>query len=396
MKDGGRGGSRRRRVGAQRVSTWSSQYSIHALVRQGEDRLILRATSLVRGIAITFVVLGAAIFSGRVETSILDPAKAREAATLMGSLLILLGGAVWLAPQRVVFDRRSMRVYRRYWLWHFQYAWKEILAVQITHGGWDQDLDSSPTPRGTRELKLVLDSSYAPRVPLTNHADDRTTDAMAADIARFLKVPLWDELQNEVRLPATLESTPVGDTVAGAWMTRLRAACYLVALGSLFFALTMSIEQGRLEELEASAVPIRARLVAMETKEWIVGHNNWYAHGLFDIESADYQGQGEGNLIPRSFYRQHRSHRGRNKVPQSVAARFLSGWEIGKTYDAYHYPDLPGGIFFELPGAQTNALARRRLLYAAGGFFLLGVFVSGAIGWLKRHQPDEHAPPGNR
>ena len=181
--------------------------------------------------------------------------------------------------------------------------------MQITHGGWDQDLDSSPTPRGTRKLKLVLDSSYAPRVPLTNHSDDRTTDTMAADIARFLKVPLWDELQHEVRLPATAESTSVSDTVAGAWMTRLGwlgGAGYVAALGSLFFALTLSIDQRRLEELEASAVPIRARLVAMETKEWIEGHNNWYARGLFDIESADYQGRAEGNLIPQSFYRQHR------------------------------------------------------------------------------------------
>jgi hypothetical protein len=399
VKDGERRGSRRRRLDAQRVSTWSSQYSIHALVRQGEDRLILRATNLVRGIAIAFVAFGAAIFWGRVETSIFDPAKARDAATLMGSLLILLGCAMWLAPQRVVFDRRRGRVSRRYWLWRFQYAWQEIIAVQITHGGWDQELDSSPTPRGTRELKLVLDSSYAPRVPLTNHADDRTTDAMAADIARFLKVPLWDELEHEVCLDAVAESTSVSDSVAGAWMTRLgwlSAASYVVALGSLFFALALSIDQRRWEELDASAVPIRARLVAMETKEWIQGHNNWYARGLFDIESADYQGRAEGNLIPESFYSQHHL-RGRgsrnNKVPQPVAARFLFAWEIGETYDGYLYPDVPNHIFFELRDAQANAFAIRRLFVAAGGCFLLGVLVSTAIGNLKRRPLSEHTLP---
>jgi hypothetical protein len=380
-------------VDAQRVATWSSQHSIHALVCQGEDRLILRATNWVRGIAIAFVVLGAAIVLGRIESGYFDPAKAREAANVMGSLLILLGCLVWLAPQRVVFDRRSRRVARRYWLWRFQYAWKDIIAVQMTHGGRDQDLESSPTPRRTREISLVLDNSYSPRVPLTNHADDRTTDAMAAQIARFLQVPLWDELQNEVRLPATSEITSVSDTVAGAWTTRLgwlRAAGYVAALGSLFFALCLSIEQQRLEELDASAVPIRARLVAMETKEWIEGHNDWYARGLFDIDSPDVQGRAEGNLIPRSFYRQHhvRAHgRNQNKMPQPVAASFLSAWEIGKTYEGYVYPDVPDRIFFELPGAQENALAIRSLLFAAGAFFLLGVFASLGIGWIKRRQP---------
>jgi hypothetical protein len=379
------------------VATWSSQYSIHALVCHGEERLILRATNLVRGIAIAFVALGAAMFLGRIESKIFDPTQARQAAILMGSLLILLGCAVWLAPQRVVFDRRSRRIARRYWLWRFQYAWKEIIAVQITHGGWDQELESSPTSGRTRELKLVLDNSYAPRVPLTNHADDRTTEAMAAQIARFLNVPLWDELENEVRLPATAEFISVSDTVAGAWMTRLgwlRAAGYVAALGSLFFALSLSIEQQRLEELEASAVPIRARLVAMDTKEWIEGHNNWYARGQFDIDSADIQGRAEGDLIPRSFYRQHHvraSRRNKNKVPQPVAASFLSAWEIGKTYDGYVYPDVPDRIFFELPGAQTNALAIRRLFGASGAFFLLGIFASLGIGWIKRRQPNVRA-----
>jgi hypothetical protein len=174
----------------------------------------------------------------------------------------------------------------------------------------------------------------------------------------------------------------------------LRAAGYVAALGSLFFALSLSIEQQRLEELEASAVPIRARLVAMETKEWIEGHNNWYARGLFDIDSADVQGRAEGDLIPRSFYKQHHvraGRRNRNKVPQPVAASFLSAWEIGKTYDGYVYPDVPDRIFFELPGAQTNALARRRLLSAAGAFFMLGVFASLGIGWIKRRQPSDRA-----
>jgi hypothetical protein len=378
------------------VATWSSRHSIHALVCQGEERLILRATNLVRGVAIAFVAFGAAIFSGAAESKIFDPAKAREAAILIGSLLILLGCAVWLAPQRVVFDRRSRRVARRYWLWRFQYAWGEIKAVQITHGGWDQDLESSSTPPRTRELKLVLDNSYAPRVPLTNHADDRTTDAMAAQIARFLEVPLWDELQNEVRLPAMVENTSANDAVAGAWMTRLGwlgGAGYVAALGALFFALTLTIEQQRLEELEASAVPVRARLVAMDTKEWIEGHNNWYARGVFDIVSTEFQGRAEGDLIPRSFYRQHHvraSRRNRNKVPQPVAASFLSAWEIGKTYGAYLYPDVPDHIFFELPGAQTNALAIRRLLCAAGAFFLLGALASLGIGWIKRRQSSEH------
>lgn len=392
MKDGGNGRSRQRRVDAQRVALWSSQYPIHTLVRQGEERLILRASNLVRGIAIAVFVLGAAILLGGVEMSFLDPAKARNAAMSMGSLLILLGCAVWLAPHRVVFDRRSRRVWRHSWLWRFEYAWKEIIAVQIAHGSWDQELDMSPTPRGTRELILVLESSYAPRVLLTNHANDRTTVEMAAKIARFLNVPLWDELQHEFRLPAEAEIPFVSTSVTGVWITRLgwlRAAGYVGALGSLFFALSLSIQQRRLEELDASAVPIRAQLVAMETKEWIEGHNDWYARGLFDIESNHHQGRAEGNLIPEIFYRQNhlRGSRNTNDVPQAVAASFLSAWEIGKTYDGYLYPDAPNYIFFELAGAQTNALTRRRMLSATGALFLLGVLASVAIGWLKQRQP---------
>lgn len=261
--------------------------------------------------------------------------------------------------------------------------------MQTTHGGSDQELDSSPTQRGTRELKLVRERSCGPHVPLTDHADDRTTEAMAADIARFLNVPLWDELQHEVRLPAEADVISVSDTAAGAWMTRLgrlRAVGYVSALGSLFFAISLSISQRRLEELEASAVPIRARLVAMETKEWIKGHDNWYVRGLFDVEPAHRRGQAEGNLIPASFYRQHHLH-SRHAVPQPVAASFLSAWEIGKTYNGYIYPDASEHIFFELPGAQTNALTRRYMLSAAGVFFLLGVFASVAIGWIKQRRP---------
>lgn len=53
-------------------------------------------------------MFGTMIFLGRLKTRIIDPVKAREQAMIVGSFLILVGWAMWLAPQRVVFDRMGV------------------------------------------------------------------------------------------------------------------------------------------------------------------------------------------------------------------------------------------------------------------------------------------------
>ena len=79
------------------------------------------------------------------------------------------------------------------------------------------------------------------------------------------------------------------------WLAR---ACYLGALVAAVSCVVKQLQQSRLGELEADLRAVRARLVATELKEWVEGHDNWAAFGTYQIESGDYQGRAEGNLIP--------------------------------------------------------------------------------------------------
>jgi hypothetical protein len=116
-----------------------------------------------------------------------------------------------------------------------------------------------------------------------------------------------------------------------------------------------------------------------EVKEWIEHHDDWAALGTFQIESGDYQGRAEGNLIPESFYAAQVQRRRHIKIPRAKAETFLGGWEIGQEYDGYIYPDAQDRIFFELPGAETNARMVKRLGITSAIFFTLGLSLQGTF-----------------
>ena len=67
-----------------------------------------------------------------------------------------------------------------------------------------------------------------------------------------------------------------------------------------------------------------------------------------------------------------------------MAVKFLAPWEIGKTYDGYVHTDASDGIFFELPGAETNARMAWRLGITSAVFLTLGVAASGCVAYLTR------------
>ncbi len=377
-------------VDTRPLAKWSSRHSIHTLAPVRADRLVLRGNNLVRAVSITFFVIAALILLGFGETNTLDENKARRAREGVGSLFLILAVGIWLAPPRVVFDRRRGQVSRRHWFSRTRYPLKDIVAVQIICGGW-HSWGRNSTSHLTRELNLVLDSTYAPRVNLTNHTDHATTRLMAAEIARFLEAPVWDAFAHELRDPATVQQharTPASrlETVV-RYVARL---CYLAAFAAGFFCVIFSLQQAGLDELEATVRPVRARLISTEVKQWIEGHDNWYASGTFEIESGEFQGRATGSLIPHSFYEDRLPGRSRSSypsIPRGEAAKFLALWEIGRTYDGYVHSDASDRIFFELPGAETNARLVWRLGITSAVFLTLGVVASGCIAYLTRRQP---------
>ena len=384
-----RGRRRRSEVETRPLSTWSSRYSIHALVRVDADRLVLRATNFVRGLSISFFVAAAVILLGWAQTNTLDESKARGGRAMTGGLFLVLACGTWLAPQRAVFDRRRGRLSRRYWFFRFSYPLEEIIAVQVIYGGRHKPANSSAYE--TRELNLVLNNSLARRVSLTNHTDHPTTRSMAIEIAKFLDVPVWDEFEREVSAAAD-QTANAGQPISLlaerlSWLARM---CYLAAFVAAFFCVGLYLQQAKLDELEASLRPVRARLMATEVKEWIEGHDDWYAIGTFQIESGDYRGRAEGNLIPQSFYNsRHMSrHDSYSSIPRAEAEKFLPPWEIGKAYDGYIYPDAKEHILFELPGAKVNALNATRLGTTAGLLLALGLVASSCAAFIKRRQAE--------
>jgi hypothetical protein len=369
------------------LAKWSSRYSIHTLARIREDRLVLRSTNFVRGVSITFFLIAAMILLGWGETNTLDENKARGGRAGTGGLFLILGCGAWLAPQRVVFDRRRGQISRRNWFVKFRYPLKDIVAVQIIYGG--RHKQSKSAAYETRELNLVLNGSYAPRVNLTNHTDHATTRLMAAEIARFLDVPVWDAFAREVSDATVKEEAHARSTVSKlaarlGWLARF---CYLAA----FFCVVLSLQQAKLDELETTVRPVPARLVATEVKQWIEGRDDWYASGTFEIESGEYQGRVTGSLIPQSFYRDRLPGRSRSSypsIPRGEAAKFLAPWEIGKTYDGYIHADARDHIFFELPGAELNALRVRQLRNTSGIFLVLALVASGCVAYASRRRKE--------
>jgi hypothetical protein len=211
---------------------------------------------------------------------------------------------------------------------------------------------------------------------------------MAAEIVRFLEVPVWDAFAHELRDQATVQQHARPPASKLETVVRYVASlCYLAALAAGLFCVVLSLQQARLDELEATVRPVRARLVATEVKQWIEGHDNWYAVGTFEIESGEFQGRATGNLIPQRFY-EDRNFRpgGYSSIPRGEAATFLALWEIGKTYDGYVHSDISDRIFLERPGAELNALRVRQLLNTSAIFLALAFIASACLEYASRQR----------
>jgi hypothetical protein len=212
---------------------------------------------------------------------------------------------------------------------------------------------------------------------------------MADEISRFLKVPLWDAFAGESKPDPDQDvsdgSPPSRLAVGLAWVARMG---YLAAGMAAVSCIIYSLQQGRLNELEAELRPVRARLVATEVKEWIAGNDDWSAFGTFEVLSDDEQGRATGDLIPQGFYESRglRGHGGEySSIPRNEAEKFLASWEIGRVYDGYVYPDTKDHIFFKLPGAAQNALNVRRLAIAGAILLTLGLIASAGVGYVRRN-----------
>lgn len=135
----------------------------------------------------------------------------------LGGVFVVLGLVLPFTNLRFEFDRdfSEFSEFRcRRWLFSRTQAMADIVAVQLIDGG----LHKLPTQRGhsiefrSYELNLVLVGSDFPRVNLTNHADLEVTRQVAVQLAEFLGVPCYDEMQNPQ--PKTAEGPNLNELFA--------------------------------------------------------------------------------------------------------------------------------------------------------------------------------------
>lgn len=160
----------------------------------------------------------------------------------------------------------------------------------------------------------------------------------------------------------------------GQGLSAVSRLSFTLSIAAFLFSFVFGIDQPGLEQLEAEARPIRATLITTEVQEWMSGQGNWAAIGTFDIESGNYQGRGQGTLNPPN-----KTGSRRRKISREQAEQLERAWEIGRTYDAFHYPDKPEQIFFKLPGANENARRIWCFRIAAGVFLVVGLVSAGIV-----------------
>lgn len=166
---------------------------MQTLVRVDADRLVLRVNRSVRCVAASLVLVGILIVAGVGTLRTRDPRLDFTDSTwrfIVGGLILLCGAGTALFPNGAAFDRRRGRLSLRRFVSIRHYPLEQIRAVELLDGGWHHSRRSRSYR--TTELTLVLDNSFAPRLYLTNHADDRLTLSMGGEIAQFLDVTLRD------------------------------------------------------------------------------------------------------------------------------------------------------------------------------------------------------------
>lgn len=354
----------RQEVSTSPVAGSSSRGAMQNLLRPSDDRLVLSTNWPIRIIAAALALVGITMLLGLWQVRSWEAADGRRVSGVMGSLMLLMGAGVWLAPQRAVFDRQIGKLWARRWWQREEYPLDQILAVQVIPGGRGRTVGWG-TYR-TQELNLVLNNGYMRRLNLTNHGDDATTLRMAHAIGDFLRVPVWSEVHPNAVPPDIVASS--GRMLRGRAVT----LCFTLAAALGLISIPLSLSQARLEQLAAEARPVQARLISTQVREWSEGTDNWGAFGTFAIEQGEFQGEATANLIPQKAYREHGR---RNSIPRDQAESFLGDYQVGRVYDAYLYPDAADRLFFERPGTGSQETVRWLRLTAAG-LVLMGVLAA--------------------
>lgn len=373
-------------VDTRRIATASSRQPMHTLTRAGDERLVLRSSALTRGLSLAFLIAASVILFQVFQFDALGGNNVNNDASagrFISGLLYLIGGGMWLAPQRVVFDKTKGFVNRRSWLFRYRYRLADVTAIQVIDGG-GHNIRKSRTYY-TRELNLVLSGASSGRVNLTNHSDHTLTSTMARELAAFLQVPLLDPFPF-LPIDVAASKPGAGGSKTVKWFARFAAICYFAAFFAGLGCIICYLQQARLDELESSLLSVRAKLVSAEVREWNAGREDWSAFGKFAIDVADYRGEASGELIPNSYYEQNhisRTSRGR-KIARANADEFLTRWQVGKSYDGYQYPDARDRIFFERPGAAANVENVRWLRNTALWCLAAGLGLSTFAAFIMR------------
>jgi hypothetical protein len=339
------------------IASLSSHWSLHRLKHIGNEQLRVCSTKTVRKVAVAFGIAALGILLGTGWQGI-----------VYFALFALIGLSLWFFPSQATFDRSRGRLAFRRFVTVRHFDFRGIAAVRVIDGGWHYPRRS--VAYRSKKLAIALNDEEQTLLTVTNHGEDALTDWMAAEISKFVEVPLIDETS-----PAGIASQPKTRPIdaadlkspptTGRWA--LHEVCFWAAIACGSFSIVIGLYQPQLARLAEEARPVRARLIATEVKEWTPGNGNWAARGDFEILFGPHQGRALGTLNPAN----ETGSRRRN-ITRTQAERFARNWEIGKIYDGFVYPEYSDKIFFELPAIENG-----RLLWffriAALSLALLGV-----------------------
>jgi hypothetical protein len=120
----------------------------------------------------------------------------------IGALYLVVFSLIALLSRRFAFDRGAAVLQVRRLGSNRRFPLDHISAVQLIHGGWHGGHDRPSF--NTYQLNLVGGGADRPRMNVTNMANWEASWGIAWELAKFLNVPLQDEVTDG------LTSTPEG------------------------------------------------------------------------------------------------------------------------------------------------------------------------------------------
>jgi hypothetical protein len=335
-----------------RKVNWYFRFCPYTLAETGADRLELKPTRVLLAISFGLIVLGLLTLGGMGRVLTFDPLEDRGARWFYGGGLVALGLALG-SLKRVVLDKRhNVLTVARGLFRVTRLPLSSVCAVEVTHVRKSSSMSRRMSHPAAERLDLLLSGLEGPdRIHLTLHSQPSTTRRMALRIADFLQVQIEGQLPEE-----EVNTSP------SSWAQRVRSlaaqVCFWGALAALLGFLGLSLQQTQRDELDKTIRAVQARLIDRNVTEWIEGGGNWYVRGVFELTVDGQTVESEGNLIPKSFYREHFGFSRRQVVPRDVAAPFADAWVVGMTYDAFIHRDQPTYLFFEPP--PSGAITQRQ------------------------------------